>query len=454
MRFPVRLLPLFCLALVPALSADEPARKTAPAAPVEQWIERLGSSDFRQREEATRALTALGEQALPALRKAQQNPDPEIRRRLEDLIPALEAAAVMAPKLVTLHLTNRSLKDVVAAIGKQTGYKILMAAENPERDRLVYKFDFDKLPFWDAMQRVCEATGAVPQQNYYGDDVIRLIDQEQYVPFVCNDGVFRVSAQNFSYGRSIQFGQLARNQAPNALKSSEYLYLSFSVAVEPRLPLLSVGQIKLTVAEDEQKNSLIPSVANGGQYGPRFYYGGGYRSFSQHVQTSLAWPSKTARLVKLVRGIIPVTLLAEQKPSIVVDDVLKSKGKKVQGDGTQLDVEEVGEAPKGMVFGNGKAYQVRLSIRDNRGDNPNDYTWVHSLAQRIDVLDAKGNKLTPRGYNWQDTTPNSVKGAVFTFSAEPNGNAQQVGAPAKLIYYTWIKRDHEVSFEFRDLPLP
>jgi hypothetical protein len=454
MRLPVRLLPLLGLFLVAPLSAVEPARKAAPPVPVEQWIERLGSSDFRQREEAARALSALGEQALPALRKAQKHPDPEVRRRLEDLIPSLEAAALLAPKRVTLHVTNRPLKDVIAALSKQTGYKILSTSQDAERDRLVYSFQLDHVPFWEAMQKVCEATGAVLQGTYYGDDVIRLMDQDQFVPFVSNDGAFRVTALNFSYGRNIQFGQLARNQVPAEVRSSEYLYLSISVSVEPRLPLLSVGQVKLTVAEDEQKNSLVPPAVNGIQYGPRFYYGGGYRSFSQHVQTGLAWPSKTAKTLKLVRGIIPVTLLAEQRPSIVVEDILKAKGKKLQGDGTQLDVDEVGEAPKGMVFGNGKAYQVRLSLRDTRPDNPNDYTWVQSLAQRLDLFDAKGNKLTPRGYNWQETTPNSVKGATFTFSAEANGNAQQVGPPAKLVYYTWLKRDHEVNFEFRDLPLP
>src|SRR5262249_19325878 len=277
---------------------------------------------------------------------------------------------------------------------------------------------------WEALQKVCETSGAVPQPNFYfGDDVIRLIDQEQFVPFVCNDGVFRVTAQNFSYSRSIQFGQLARNQLPEAQKSSESLYLSLSVAVEPRLPLLSVGQVQLTVAEDEQRNSLIPSSS------PRFYHSVGYRTIAQHVQTNLAWPSKTARTVKLIRGLIPVTLLAEQKASIVIEDVLKSKGKKYQGDGTQLDVEEAREAPKEAVFGNGKGYQLRLSIRDPRPDTPSDYSWVHTLAQRIEVLDARGNKLSPRGYNWSETTPNSVKGAIFNFASEPNGNAQQVGPP-------------------------
>jgi len=30
----------------------------------------------------------------------------------------------------------------------------------------------------------------------------------------------------------------------------------------------------------------------------------------------------------------------------------------------------------------------------------------------------------------------------------------KVGPPAKLVYQLWVKMEHEVPFEFRNLPLP
>ena len=44
-------------------------------------------------DQAARQLEALGPKVLPGLRKARVNADPEVRRRLDDLIPALETSA-------------------------------------------------------------------------------------------------------------------------------------------------------------------------------------------------------------------------------------------------------------------------------------------------------------------------------------------------------------------------
>jgi len=456
MRWNAPLAAFACLGLVSVLWGDESPGKAAPAPSVAQLIERLGSPDFKTREAASQALLARGSEVLPALQKAQDHSDPEVRRRLEDLIPTLEAAVALAPKRVTMKVTNRPLKEVIDELGKATGYKIILMQENGLRERLVYSFQFDGLPFWEALHRVCEAGGLVPMPHYYGDDALRLHanGEEQYAPFVCHSGAFRVMAQSFSYGRNLHFGTLSKNVLPAAQRSSEYLYLALNISVEPRLPLLNVGQVRLLVAEDEHKNSLIPPQNGNGSTTTRYYHGGGFRCFNQHVQTNLVLGPKPARTLTVIRGVIPVTLLAEQKPLITVENVLAAKGKKFEAGSTQLDVDDVGDGPKGIVAGNGKAYQLKLSLRETRPEAPHDYSWVSSLAQRLELVDAKGNKYASRGYSWNETTPNSVKGATFNFAGDNLANNVQPGPPAKLIYYNWLRRDHEVDFEFRDLPLP
>ena len=59
---------LFSFGGVP-LWAAAPEKKLAATAQIERLIEQLGAKDFRQREAASKALTALGTDALPALRR-------------------------------------------------------------------------------------------------------------------------------------------------------------------------------------------------------------------------------------------------------------------------------------------------------------------------------------------------------------------------------------------------
>lgn len=81
-------------------SASKPSsKKAADAAEIARLIHQLGSDDFTEREAASNALDALGETALPALRKAQDNSDLEIRRRAAHLVKVLtERRAPMRAK--------------------------------------------------------------------------------------------------------------------------------------------------------------------------------------------------------------------------------------------------------------------------------------------------------------------------------------------------------------------
>lgn len=70
-------------------SLQMPAERTVHAAKIDRLIRQLGSRDFTEREAAFKTLDALGEAALPALRKAQNHSDLEIRRRIGELVKLL-----------------------------------------------------------------------------------------------------------------------------------------------------------------------------------------------------------------------------------------------------------------------------------------------------------------------------------------------------------------------------
>jgi hypothetical protein len=159
-------------------------------------------------------------------------------------------------------------------------------------------------------------------------------------------------------------------------------------------------------------------------------------------QVQLGGPASTARTVKLLRGSVPVTLLAEQKPEIVIEKILEVKKKKFEGKEANLEIEDVKEMP-------GQSVQVMFTARRNSKDTQYDYTWTNSLQQRVELTDAKGGKFMANGMNWNNNTPTSVQG-TFIFT-DPTG---KLGKPAKLTYFGWVTVQHQVDFEFHDLPLP
>jgi hypothetical protein len=434
-------------------AADVPPSSSAPAPSTAQLIEKLADRDYHVREAASKALAARDTDALPALIKARQNADPEVRRRLEELIPVLERRAALTPKRVTLHMTARPLKDAFAELSRQTGYKIGAWPNDRfnEDDRHLFTFNFDKLPFWQAMDQVCEAGGLILQQTYWGDDSLRVYSQDSYVPFAHYNGPFRVVATGFTYSRNNQFGQLARNPMPmnGAMQfgamQNEFLQLGLTIAVEPKLPILRAGQVRLLVAEDEERRSMIPSPNNAATdaMNRRGYYGGGgFRAFVYPIQVALTLPSKNDRWVKTIRGTIPVTVLSEQKPAIVTERLLASKGKKFKVGNSVFSIEEISEMP-------GKQYQFRISVTEENKGGGNDYTQVQTLQQRLEIQDDKGLKRPMFLSNINYSGPGA---AQLQFTLQPP--AAGAGNPTRLIYYAWETLEHEVEFEFHDLPLP
>src|SRR5262249_9037919 len=146
---------------------------------------------------ALKALEAMGPKALGALRKAQEHSDPEVQRRVAMLLPAIDTAALLTPKRVTVHLKKRTFRQIVDELSKKTGYKVEFWGGN---DQQVFDLNCDDLPFWEAFDRVCQAAGMVLQVGY-GDDVLRLNHQDSYVPYVKHDGVFRLVANSFNFSR-------------------------------------------------------------------------------------------------------------------------------------------------------------------------------------------------------------------------------------------------------------
>src|SRR5205823_9120802 len=131
-------------------------------------------------------------------------------------------------------------------------------------------------------------------------------------------------------------------------RRSESMTFTFSLFVEPRLPLLGIGDVKLIAAFDSEKNSMLPAIAGsaeGMDVGARqgrwvSRYGNGYRAYHMQAQVNLNRPSEKATAVRVLRGTVPVTLLAQQKPVVLTDAIMAAKGKKFTVGPTSFSIED------------------------------------------------------------------------------------------------------------------
>src|SRR5207244_1600801 len=106
----------------------------APADPkrLGRLLAELESGSYVVREKAKRELEQLGDLALPALRELQKKPPPlETRRRLEELIPKLEAATC-APELIRLLRAIEVLEQIATADARQV---LQILAEGADQHR-------------------------------------------------------------------------------------------------------------------------------------------------------------------------------------------------------------------------------------------------------------------------------------------------------------------------------
>src|ERR671934_194445 len=74
--------------------------------------------------------------------------------------------------------------------------------------KAVYTFHFDRLPFWEALDKVCDAAGLILPQGYWGGDQLHLQPSDSYVPFSSYNGPFKMVATGFYYHRQNNFAHL------------------------------------------------------------------------------------------------------------------------------------------------------------------------------------------------------------------------------------------------------
>jgi hypothetical protein len=453
MRKRIYLAAVGCLGLALVLQGNRDqargsAGKVASPTSIERLIGKLGDRSYRIRSAAQRRLTDMGIEILPLLLKARKaGTDLEVVRRLDDLIPTMERVALLRPKLISLHVDKKPLHDVIADISRQTGYGIDI--DNGFNNK-AYTFQFDKMPFWEALDRIAREAHLTVYPHNYGNtgDRIRLATWGAPPPHVRYTDTFRLVPNNMQYYRNVSYNGSYADKADHPQRN-ETLTLTFTINTEPKLPFLQVGQGYVTEAHDELKRPMAPKTQATAFYsGPTYINYGNGRTFSHSVSLALVRPHRDSKFAKVVRGEIPVTLLSKQLPEIVIDNPVMVKNGKFKARKTEIDLAQVTV----NNWGNGKLYQFQMTVKEeSEMTTPNwDYTWGNSLQHRLELYDAKGNKYLVWSSNLWNRGPRLASGMI---QFRPPDNVV-IGPPVKLVFNRWVSLAHKIKFEFKDLPMP
>ena len=208
------------------------------------------------RQAASAALERLGRRALPALKAACEQKDPEVRSRASAVLSRVEGALLTHPTEVRLDFQDAPISEVVRSLSEQTGVKFTLQPENSPvlLGRKVTIHEAAPLTFWKAIDRVCDA-GRL--QYNFGMNTFPRGSEPTFPLFdgairpsspVSDSGPFRVTLVTVHYQRDVSFpagpvfGRNVRNphqlNRPPPAVVNEQFYAQMQIAGEPRLSLV------------------------------------------------------------------------------------------------------------------------------------------------------------------------------------------------------------------------
>src|SRR5581483_11620257 len=162
---------------------------------------------------------------------------------------------------------------------------------------------------------------------------------------------------------------------------------------------------------------------------------------------------RNATTIKSLKAKVGVLLLTGTTPEITVTDPLKVKTKTFTGRSVELEYGSLTED------GNNKGHyvlDVTLKKLGNNDPNRPDYNWADNIWQKIELIDEHGERYRTFGPNNFNNNGTVVQLTVAYGPEDRRGNRPplKLGAPVKVVINEWLSVTHEVTFEFKDIPLP
>jgi hypothetical protein len=440
---------------------------------------KLGSARYADREAASDALEALGRPALGALRAMRGSHDPEIRYRVYHLIDRIESALLAQASRVRLDFQDAPLPDVLKSFSEQTGFRVTTYPEHLPRWRSqkVTVRDAVPLPFWTAVDRLCDAAQLQYDPRLHGfgnprEPTFALADGNgRLLTPVADFGPYRVSLLSVHYQRDINYvgtsaglnppprpapvnpraGRLPAGAGPPG-KLNPVTNIQFSaqliLAAEPRLSLSQNGPVQVLEAEDDRGNALSTTAAAGRVFDRSSGYFGVTHGSVLQFQVPLHRPVDVGESIKRLRGIIPLWV-SSRRPDPLVVPLNQGTGKRFANLDLELILNDIRVIPES------RQTMIDLSIKPQDHANAGDRAAAESAYDFGFRSDTQ--RMALEVFDSRDQAVAWLPASVISDPSHVTLTVTSLPAPATLKeirYHTLTRATITVPFEFKDIPMP
>lgn len=449
---------LFLLLAIP-LAAQEPA----PA----DLIRQLGSSQFQERENASRALDRLGEKALKELAKAARDPDIETRRRALQLYKKIQerllAERILKPRQIRLQFKNTALSKAFDQVKFQIG--IIHGVEHSKPDTLL-NLDTGMVSVWDALQQFWRASGyslldTPPRRLPWGESVLRDLEE----PYLA-EGVYGLSFRKIPAVPQDSRGPFLFRALPGPVKKDPSYAFFLEVRPDPQTGVQAIEALRFTKILNSQGDpnlllwSKMPS--DGSELDVSKYpwpkEARNYEKTPAFLIPVLKNPENTTTRYKEIQGSLTARFMVPH-PAFVIKDLAKAQGKRlVEPGGASLTLLEMETLDEGDIYLRLQLNHFEPLVHNAPGPRvvrprPGFVAFLGPAdlaAQSLEVRDGQG-RLLPRLKMTSIPLPNKeATGVELHLTFQGPVNARE---PLRLVLHTYYPLSVDVPFTLRDVPL-
>jgi hypothetical protein len=443
MRISLAAMACFCFASVAVWAADDkPAAPEADpqlARQISRAVEQLNDDKAAERDAAEKKLlefagtsTAAADHFLQALPKETDQMPVAVRERLARIRKQVEeraATAATAATTITLAAKDMSLKDVIAAIEKQTGNHFIdnreQQGEGANAKDAHIDIELKNEPFWLAIDKIFDQAN-VGIYSYGGKDALSIVARDaadgSRQKRAAYNGPFRLDITDVQGERSL------RQPKQTSLK------LQLEVAWEPRLRPIAISQPaadvqattddggKLTVSQPDA--NLDVEVPNGTQ--------------AAEISLPFDLPPRSMKRISSLHGKLHA-LVPGRQVKFRFDDLANAAGKTQRMGGVQVTVDDVRK--------NNAVWEVhmRFSLDEDNGALQSHRAWVFQNLSYL--LDKDGKQIDNAGLETTHQTKNEVGNAYMFDVPSIEGLSWVYETPAAIV-------DLPVEYEIKDIELP
>lgn len=399
---------------------------------VRRLLRQLDAPQLARRQEAEERLIELGPKILGLLPESSERVSAEVAGRVERIRHKLQRAMAESagqPSLVTLR-GELPLSEILAKIEEQTGNKIVFRDRNlapgEQATDPKLKVEFDKTPFWPALDHVLDqaSLGVYP----YGE--------QKAVYVVPGPGAGAAPPGRTSYSGPFRF-QAVMIQTQRDLRnpSNQSLRLTLEVSWEPRLSPVTVQQRMADVQAFDENGKPLPVDARQAVATVPVLPD----STTVPLEIALALPPRDVKRIARLKGTVSA-LLPGEVATFRFEDLEDAKQVEERIAGVTVMLEQARKS--------GAAWEIRVRVRfdEASGALESHLNWIYDNKIYLEDPDGK-----PINYGMSTTTGHQENEVGMAYYFGVDGPLTGYG----LVYKTpGLILSSEFDYELEDIELP